>query len=179
MSKAAAGVRQHQQTDPSSPDGRASEAGGGLDHGLLPGLVGYVLRRAQLAVFDDFIRSCDGHGLRPAQFSALVLIEANPGRSQREIAAALGIQRPNFVAMMDGFEQRGLARRRRSQTDRRSHALELTAEGRALLARARATVLEHEARITARMTEAEKAELIRLLGLLQARPSGPARLRNR
>lgn len=166
MGKAAAGVRKRREAAALPPDGPATGAQGGLDHGLLPELVGYVLRRAQLAVFDDFIRSCDGHGLRPAQFSALVLIDANPGRSQREIAAALGIQRPNFVAMMDGFERRGLARRRRSETDRRSHALELTAQGRALLARARDTVLEHEARITDRMTEAEKAELIRLLGLL-------------
>ncbi|WP_439572505.1 MarR family winged helix-turn-helix transcriptional regulator [Phreatobacter sp.] len=141
----------------------AARTDGWLDHGPLPGLVGYVLRRAQLAVFDDFIRSCDAHGLRPAQFSALVLIDANPGRSQREIAAALGIQRPNFVAMMDGFEKRGLARRRRSDTDRRSHALELTAAGRDLLDQAKATVLDHEARITGRLTSAEKAELLRLL----------------
>lgn len=142
--------------DPMPPDGH-------LDHGPLPGLVGYVLRRAQLSVFDDFIRSCDRHGLRPAQFSALVLIEANPGRSQREIAAALGIQRPNFVSMMDGFEKRGLARRRRSQADRRSHALELTEAGRALLAEAKSTVFDHEARITSRLTPDERAELLRLL----------------
>lgn len=141
----------------------AAAPDGQLDHGPLPGLVGYVLRRAQLAVFDDFIRSCDQHGLRPAQFSALVLIDANPGRSQREIAAALGIQRPNFVAMMDGFEKRGLARRRRSESDRRSHALELTEAGRALLAEAKATVFDHESRITARLTGPEKAELLRLL----------------
>lgn len=141
----------------------AMPQGGELDHGPLPGLVGYVLRRAQLSVFDDFIRSCEQHGLRPAQFSALVLIEANPGRSQREIAAALGIQRPNFVSMMDGFEKRGLARRRRSQADRRSHALELTEAGRTLLAEAKATVFDHEARITVRLTDAEKAELLRLL----------------
>lgn len=134
-----------------------------LDFGLLPGLVGYVLRRAQLKVFEDFIRSFEPLGLRPAQFSALLLIEANPGRSQREIAAGLGIQRPNFVAMMDGFEKRGLARRARSEVDRRSHALVLTPAGAELLAKAKAVVAAHEARVTAGMSEPERQKLLALL----------------
>ncbi|WP_252511285.1 MarR family winged helix-turn-helix transcriptional regulator [Phreatobacter aquaticus] len=136
-----------------------------LDFGMLPGLVGYVLRRAQLRVFEDFIRSFEPLALRPAQFSALLLIEANPGRSQREIAAGLGIQRPNFVAMMDEFEARGLARRTRSEVDRRSHALMLTPAGTDLLVRAKAVVAEHEARATAGLSEPDR---LRLLALLKA-----------
>lgn len=146
----------------------ATNGGGeaGLSSGVLGGLIGYRLRRAQLKVFEDFHASFAPLGLKPAQFSALVLIEANPGRSQREIAAALGIQRPNFVAMMDAFERRGLARRHRSQTDRRSHALALTEAGAALLRQARTIVAAHEARIATRLNEAERAELMRLLALL-------------
>nr|WP_293425939.1 MarR family winged helix-turn-helix transcriptional regulator [Phreatobacter sp.] len=136
---------------------------------MLGGLLGYRLRRAQLKVFEDFLASFAPLGLKPAQFSALVLIAANPGRSQREIAAALGIQRPNFVAMMDEFERRALARRHRSQTDRRSHALALTEAGEALLRQGRTIVAAHEARIAARLNETERAELMRLLALL-----GPA-----
>ena len=134
-----------------------------LDFGILPGLVGYVLRRAQLKVFDDFIRAFEPLALRPAQFSALLLIEANPGRSQREIAAGLGIQRPNFVAMMDEFEARGLARRTRSEVDRRSHALMLMPAGAELLVRAKAVVAEHEARVTAGLDDAGRAQLLALL----------------
>ena len=95
--------------------------------------VGYLLRRAQLQVFEDVIRALAPLGLRPATYSALVIIDANPGRSQREVASALGIQRPNFVAMMDEFETRGLAERLPSPTDRRSHALRLTERGQSLL----------------------------------------------
>lgn len=142
---------------------KGSENAGGLSEGVLSGLLGYRLRRAQLKVFEDFLASFTPLGLKPAQFSALVLIEANPGRSQREIAAALGIQRPNFVAMMDEFERRGLARRHRSQTDRRSHALALTEAGEALLRQGRVIVAAHEARIAAGLSEAERAELLRLL----------------
>ena len=90
-------------------------------------------------MFDDFNRRFALLGLSPAQYSALVAIGDNPGRKQSEIAGALGIQRPNFVAMMDELERRGLAERLRSDADRRSHALVLDADGEANSSRARAS----------------------------------------
>lgn len=123
-----------------------------LDMRAIEQHVGYLLRRAQLMVFDDVIRTLEPHGLRPATYSALVVIDANPGRSQREIASALGIQRPNFVAMMDEFETRGLAERLPSPTDKRSHALRLTERGKALLVEANKAVKAHEKRIGQKFT---------------------------
>jgi DNA-binding MarR family transcriptional regulator len=115
-----------------------------LDLSALTSIVGYPLRRAQLAVFEDFNRRFVALKLSPAQYSALVVIGANPGRKQSEIASALGIQRPNFVAMMDELERRGLAERLRTPVDRRSRALALTAAGAALVARARRVQAEQE-----------------------------------
>ena len=115
-----------------------------LDLSALTSIVGYPLRRAQLAVFEDFNRRFVALKLSPAQYSALVIIGANPGRKQSEIAGALGIQRPNFVAMMDELERRGLAERLRTPVDRRSRALALTAAGAALAARARRVQAEQE-----------------------------------
>jgi len=121
-----------------------SESVGELDLSGLTSVVGYALRRAQLAVFEDFIARFAALGLKPAQYSVLLVIGANPGRKQSEIAAALGIQRPNFVAMLDELERRGLAERTRSSTDRRSHAVVLTDDGRALLDRACAVQADQE-----------------------------------
>ncbi len=115
-----------------------------LDLSALTTIVGYPLRRAQLAVFEDFNRRFVALKLSPAQYSALVIIGANPGRKQSEIAGALGIQRPNFVAMMDELERRGLAERLRTPVDRRSRALALTAAGAALVVRARRVQAEQE-----------------------------------
>lgn len=134
-----------------------------LDMGPLDDLLGYLLRRAQLAVFEDFIKAFAPLRLRPAQFSALIVIDCNPGRSQAEIAAALGIARPNFVAMMDELERRGLAERTSSKTDRRSHALVLTDAGRRLLKRALDVVAKHETRVSRRLGAAERTILVRLL----------------
>ncbi len=118
-----------------------------LDLSALTTIVGYPLRRAQLAVFEDFNRRFVALKLSPAQYSALVIIGANPGRKQSEIAGALGIQRPNFVAMMDELERRGLAERLRTPADRRSRALALTAAGAALAARARRVQAEQEKQV--------------------------------
>jgi DNA-binding MarR family transcriptional regulator len=130
-----------------------------LDMSALTSIVGYPLRRAQLAVFDDFGRRFAALDLSPAQFSALVTIGANPGRKQSEIAGALGIQRPNFVAMMDELERRGLAERLRTPADRRSRALALTEAGAALAARAQRVQAEQEKQID-RLIGREGRELL-------------------
>lgn len=134
-----------------------------LDLSALTEITGYPLRRAQLAVFDDFNKRFASLGLSPAQYSALVAIGDNPGRNQSEIAGALGIQRPNFVAMMDELERRGLAERLRSDADRRSHALVLTLRGSDLVARARAVQAEQEEAIARILGSEGRATLIALL----------------
>jgi DNA-binding MarR family transcriptional regulator len=121
---------------------------GVLQIGELAELLGYSLKRAQLKVFDDFLRCMAPLQLTPAQFSVLLLLDKNPGRNQTEIATTLGILRPNFVAMLDVLESRDLLTRMRSPTDRRSHVLMLTDKGRTTLARAKKLVItKHEARL--------------------------------
>ena len=120
-----------------------------LQLGELSELLGYSLKRAQLKVFEDFLRCVAPLQLTPAQFSVLLLLDRNPGRNQTEIANTLGILRPNFVAMLDGLESRDLCARMRSANDRRSHILVLTDKGRAVLTRAKKLVAaKHEARLT-------------------------------
>src|SRR6266851_3874526 len=87
-------------------DGAAES--GALQMGELSELLGYSLKRAQLKIFEDFIRCVAPLQLTPAQFSVLLLLDKNPGRNQTEIANTLGILRPNFVAMLDALESRDL-----------------------------------------------------------------------
>ena len=90
-------------------DGAADNAG--LHLGELSELLGYSLKRAQLKVFEDFLRCVAPLQLTPAQFSVLLLLDRNPGRNQTEIANTLGILRPNFVSMLDALESRDLCTR--------------------------------------------------------------------
>ena len=75
-----------------SGEAPGSAAGGAIDLSALDGVIGYQLRRAQLAVFDDFIRAFAEHHIRPSHYGALTAIERNPGSSQAAIAQSLGNQ---------------------------------------------------------------------------------------
>jgi DNA-binding MarR family transcriptional regulator len=135
-----------------------------LQLGELSELLGYSLKRAQLRVFEDFLRCVAPLQLTPAQFSVLLLLDKNPGRNQTEIANTLGILRPNFVAMLDALESRDLCARIKSTNDRRSHILVLTDKGRAVLARAKKLVAaKHEARLNELLGPANRAALLEML----------------
>jgi DNA-binding MarR family transcriptional regulator len=130
-------------------------------------IIGYKLRRAQLAVFQDFIESFARLQLRPAEFSVLALIARTPGQKQSEIAAQLGIKRANFVALMDALERRGLAERRKVAGDKRSHSLHLTPEGACFVERMIGVWNEHEQRLIEKLGgPAARDRLIELLDLI-------------
>jgi DNA-binding MarR family transcriptional regulator len=134
-----------------------------VDLGPLPDLIGFMLRRAQIAVFQEVFRLFSQVDIRPAQFSVLTVIERNPGLTQSQVAAALGIKRTNFVALLDSLEHRGLATREPAKGDRRSHALHLTEDGRAVMRKLRQLVDIQERKLIARIGESRRGQLIDLL----------------
>ena len=136
-----------------------------LDRGLLPSLLGYVLRRTQSAVFEDFAATFAhaGEALTPGEFGLLVLVERNAGLSQMTLARALGIDRSTLVPILDRLQARTLLVRHRSPTDGRMHALALTPTGEKALARFARLVRLHEKRIAANLSATEIRTLIELL----------------
>lgn len=130
-------------------------------------IVGYRLRRAQIAIFQQFTARFADHDLRPAEYSALALIEANPGSKQIEIAKALGIKRANFVALINGIEARGLIERRLPPDDRRSQALFLTPLGMETMQELNAAQAAFEADCVRKLGgPAARDQLMELLGRL-------------
>jgi DNA-binding MarR family transcriptional regulator len=147
-----------------------SDKPGGLDRdaeislGLLSSLLGYNLRRAQVAVFQNFAEMVGASEPTPGQFGVLVVIDANPGLSQTQLGNALGIDRSTVVAVIDRLESRGLVARQPSPNDRRSHALHLSDSGKATLRRLIERVRAHECEIARHLSPDEQARLIELLG---------------
>lgn len=139
------------------------DAAAHIDLGPLSLLLGYALRRAQLAVYQDFFRNFAKIRLRPAEFAVLTVIERNPGLKQTEVATALAIKRTNFVVLAHGLERRGLVERRASARDRRSNALYITDSGKTLARRARQLIEAHERRFSASLGEQDFARLVALL----------------
>lgn len=136
---------------------------GELKLDLLPGLIGYQLRLAQLSIFNDFAAELKDFDISPGRFGVLVLISANPGMTQSLLASATQLDRSTMVAVIDQLEARGLVERRASPTDRRSNALVLTEEGEKLLKQLKRRIKQHETRIANTMTAEETATLVGLL----------------
>ena len=131
--------------------------------GPLPEYVGYVLRRAQIAATAGFHEALKAVKLSPTQFSVLTVIRENPGVSPSEVCAALGIQKANFVPLLNELERRRLVRRQSGVADRRTYALHLTSEGEKLAVRAHALHEKHERRLLERLGRQGRDQLMRLL----------------
>ncbi len=138
-------------------------AGQALDQNVLQSLVGYNCRRAYLHIMPMFEKRMAKYQLRPADFSVLSLLKANPNINQKRLSEAVNVSPPNLATLLDKLQQRGLLQRQRSPLDRRSQTLVLTTAGLTMCTRAEKTASELEAEATAALTDRERTQLITLL----------------
>lgn len=129
----------------------------------LENLIGYALRRAQLKCFQNLIGKLSAHDLRPAQFSALAIIDQTPGLMQADLARALAIEPPQVVPLLNKLEERALAVRIRCKPDKRSYGIFLSKNGESLLKELKQIAADSDLEATAALDDNERAELLRLL----------------
>ncbi|MGL3211542.1 MarR family winged helix-turn-helix transcriptional regulator [Bradyrhizobium sp. BR 1433] len=144
---------------------RANGAAAGDDIGLdaLVGHAGYAVRRFQLWIFQDFIKTLATVDIRPTQYSVITVIGADPGLGQMAVAKRLGIERARLVHLLDSLEDRDFVSRVPSATDRRSHALHLTARGRTALAQFKRLAAEHERHVAEKIGKENRKQLLQIL----------------
>jgi DNA-binding MarR family transcriptional regulator len=131
---------------------------------MLPDLLGYHLRLAQRAIFDDFAQSMAELEVSPGLFGLLVIVQANPGLKQTELANAAQLDRSSLVPALDKLEERGWVARRASEHDRRVNGLWITDAGTVTLRQIKQRVLSHERRLARHLSAADRQQLIDLLG---------------
>ena len=134
-----------------------------LDLGILPELLGYQLRRAQLTVFQHFAGTLGNHNVTPGQVGLLVLVSHNPGISQTALARAVGVERSTLGEAINRLRKRGLLLRKLAPRDRRSYALHLSADGVDFLDDFMPRLLRHEDKVAASLSPEERKTLIALL----------------
>jgi len=140
-----------------------SEADRAIGLDALVGHAGYAVRRFQLWIFQDFIKTLAEAEIRPTQYSVMTVIGANPGLTQMAVAKRLGIERARLVHLLNSLEQRKLVKRVASATDRRSHALHLTAHGQDSLRKFKRLASEHERHVAEKIGEANRVRLLQIL----------------
>ena len=128
-----------------------------LNSERLSGLMGFHVRVAAASLYRHFTRAMAHLKLTQKQYAVLELIADNPGCSQVDLAASLGMDRATMMALVEGLERRRLIGRSVSITDRRRHDLHLTEVGAEMLVQAREVIDAHEAELLEGWSDQEKA----------------------
>jgi MarR family transcriptional regulator, transcriptional regulator for hemolysin len=98
----------------------------------------------------------------------LTALKRSPGRPQRDLAAAVGIDDATLTHHLRRMEAGGLVERQRDPDDRRTQRVALTAAGDALFTSLLTTVLAFDKRLRQGLSEPDVATLRDLLGRLRA-----------
>lgn len=146
------------------PAAQAAGPAGGLRLGGLESVVGYHLAQATVTTMASFERHVGRTlNLRKVEYSLLLLLLANAPPTPKQLGQALALTGPNLTLLLDRMQARGLVQRERSQTDRRSQLIVLTAEGRSLAEAGLAAVQPMEQALDNRLSPAERLMLVELL----------------
>ncbi|WHZ34197.1 MarR family winged helix-turn-helix transcriptional regulator [Sagittula sp. MA-2] len=134
-----------------------------LAFGPLANSLGFLLRLSQLRSFAQFYSDFESAGMRPGEWSVLLMLAENPGVRQGVLAKALRIKRAHMTKMVHGMEAEGLVRRTVPQGDKRSVELWLTEEGTARVDALRPSFVIHEGTSPVPLSDAEAEQLKTLL----------------
>jgi DNA-binding MarR family transcriptional regulator len=142
------------------------QAIGQIDMAELNATVGFTLKRAQIAVSGEIHEIFAEFGITAVQFSVLTVVTNNPGIAQGDLAAALEVERPRMVPVLDKLENRGLTVRRQDARDGRSRRIHLTDDGAALLTELRRRFGRMEKRLTSALGGQQREQLLAALQVL-------------
>jgi DNA-binding MarR family transcriptional regulator len=166
-------LRRNTQRTGNGANGTAARRGRGavpasdvepVRYGPLANWIGFHLRMAQTASFQAFAREAAEVELtQPGRFATLTLIGHNPGISQTALSRANGRDKSTLTPLLNDLVKRGLITREKTQEDRRTYRLTLTADGEVLLRRLTDCARRHEANIERVIGRSDRARFLRTL----------------
>ena len=122
--------------------------------------------------FDDTL--AEAGGSRPV-WLILLALKVQPPQTQRELAAAVGIEGATLTHHLDAMQRAGLVTRERMPENRRVQRVELTKDGERAFLRLREAAVEFDARIRTGLSDADVDRLRELLATLAANSTEPRR----
>ncbi|GLI38398.1 MarR family transcriptional regulator [Geobacter hydrogenophilus] len=97
------------------------------------------------------------------------------GTRQKDLAASIGIEGPSLVRLLDTLIAKGLIERSEDVTDRRAKLLNLTPEGRVIVARIQETVTALENDLLSPFSDDEIARVAEFIERLESTVNGARR----
>jgi len=135
----------------------------GHEWGQLADAVGPRVRLLRNALAARSIAALEEFGLPTGSLTVLSLIAANPGSNQTALAKAAGVNKSALVGIVDELEERGLAARDRSASDRRRNHLTVTPQGEAMMKTMLARVAVGENKVRGALGPRDHLKLLDLL----------------
>jgi len=123
--------------------------------GMLLAKIGRAVERW----FGDALKPSE---LTPKHVGVLLQVRAQP-TSQQALCESVGVDASKLVGVLNDLEEEGLIVRRRDPADRRRHIVEVSKEGRSLVAAGERAIAEVEERLFAALDAEERTQLHRLL----------------
>jgi DNA-binding MarR family transcriptional regulator len=106
--------------------------------------------------------------MHPGQARCIWAISTNDGITQRDLAELLHVSRPTVTAMLQRLERSGFVERSNDADDARLTRICLTPSGRELDGKLRAFHRDYINATIGSMSEADRSQFVRLLGVLRA-----------
>lgn len=130
--------------------------------------IGLNLARAARLItraFEDALGEADGS---VSVWLVLLNLKIRPSANQRELAEAVGIREATLTHHLNAMENAGLLTRRRDQTNRRIHIIELTEAGESAFLRLRDAAVAFDQRLRRGISSEQLGSLDDLLNRLTA-----------
>ncbi len=135
-----------------------------LDLSGLHHIIGFLLAMGTVSTRRAFQKHIGTpFGLRPVEFTLLMLLQSNGMLAPKQLARALSLPPPNVTVLLDRLVGRGLVERRRSPHDGRAIQVLLTQQGSDLARRVQQISLTMEDSLLQPLTPGERAMLRELL----------------
>ncbi len=134
--------------------------------GLHPALMrhtGFLISRMGKVAQEGFAERLQSVGLTARMWGVLNVLDAQGAITQQALGKCVAIDPSSMVAAIDDLEAKGLVQRRPHPSDRRAHALHLTALGRQTLGRARELARGAQDELLAPLSTQERTQLHALL----------------
>ncbi|WP_432470470.1 MarR family winged helix-turn-helix transcriptional regulator [Amphritea sp. HPY] len=124
---------------------------------------GFLIRRTHQIHQTLFLKECSEYNLTPIQYGVLTGLLENPGIDQITLAREVGIDRTNVADVLQRLEKRKLVVRETAEHDRRMKLVNLTAEGRKILADMYQAMMNTQQKLLAPLNEQEQEQFLDLL----------------
>ena len=131
----------------------------GFQRGLHDQRLGFRVRLLHLGLSRLVEAALEPFGLRPGSLTIMVLISANAGYSQAELARIGLFDKSTLVAIIDDLEGKGLAVRGTVDGDRRRNSMRLTDKGEKVMREMHAAALRSERHVLEAFSAEEYAGL--------------------